>query len=331
MRFHTEWTPARIERTADITPTIRLFEIAPQGLTRSWSPGAHMQVQVQVDGRDETRTYSLIDLGGQDHRYRIAVKRMDDRMGGSRHMWSLKADDPLTISQPHNQFELSLNAPSFTLVAGGVGITPLVSMARTLSHGDKPVHLHYAVRSPEEAAFASELKAWLGDRLSLYVRSEGRRMDLATIVADIPADGELYVCGPIGMLEAVRELWAENDRNIGLLRYETFATGGHHANQEFSVAIPRLGIELQVPAHQTLLSALEQAGVDMLSDCRRGECGLCAVDVLGCDAPIDHRDVFFSQHQKAANKKLCACVSRPAGGRLEIDTAYRGQAGSKAP
>jgi ferredoxin-NADP reductase len=327
MRFHTEWTPARIERTTDLTPTIRLFEIAPQGPTRHWSPGAHLQVQVRVDGRDEIRTYSLIDLGSADHRYRIAVKRMDNGMGGSRHMWSLKAGDPLVISQPHNQFELSLNAPSFTLVAGGVGITPLVAMARYLSHSGKLVHLHYAVSSPQEAAFANELRAWLGDRLSLYVRSQGQRMNLKTIVATIPGEGELYVCGPIGMLEAVRDAWAEDGRNMGLLRYETFASSGHHANQDFSVAIPRLGVELHVPAHQTLLSALEQAGVEVLSDCHHGECGLCAVDVLGCDAPIDHRDVFFSQHQKAENKKLCACVSRPVGGRLEIDTAYRGPAG----
>ena len=326
MRFHDQWTLGRIERTEELSPGIRMFEIAVDGPGQHWSPGAHLAVQVQVDGRSETRTYSLIDLGRGDHRYRIAVKRIDNGLGGSRYMWSLEAGAPLTLSQPHNQFELNRNTATYTLVAGGIGITPLVSMARTLSQGEKPVQLHYAVRSREEAVFASELRTWLGDRLHLYVRSEGERMDLAAIVAAIPGEGELYACGPIGMLEAVREIWATAGRNMGRLRYETFAASGHYPNQDFTVAIPRFGIELRVPAHQTLLDALEQAGVEVMSDCRRGECGLCAVDILDCNAPIDHRDVFFSARQKDENKKLCACVSRAVGGHMDIDTAYRGQA-----
>jgi ferredoxin-NADP reductase len=239
-------------------------------------------------------------------------------------MWALQPGEGIEISGPDNHFELGLAAPSYTLVAGGVGITPLLGMARFLVRRGRPLHFHYSVRSREEAAFAELLRAWLGEAFHLCVESESGRLDFAQIIEPIPAEGELYFCGPIGMLEAARKAWEAGGRPASLLRYESFASSGHYANQPFTAVLPRFGRELQVPAHQTLLSALEEAGIEVLADCRRGECGLCAIDILACDAPVDHRDVFFSEEQKAGNRKLCACVSRPAGGRIEIDTAYRG-------
>lgn len=318
------WTAARIERSEDLTADIRLFELSIPGGALPWQAGAHLPVQVVADGRPETRRYSLIDLGHADGRYRIAVKRMDQGMGGSRHMWSLEAGDELPVGRPGNHFPAGFTAAAYTLVAGGIGITPLIAMARQLRRLGKPVALHYAVRSRADAAFADELRALLGADFHLYPADEGQRLDLAALAAAVPAAGELYVCGPLAMLDGARQAWAAAGQCPGRLRFETFASSGRHANQAFTVNIPRLGLNLEVPAHQTLLSALEQAGVDVMSDCRRGECGLCALDVLGCNSPIDHRDVFFSDAQKAENRKLCACVSRPAGGQLTVDTAYRG-------
>lgn len=324
MNAPNHWTTARIARTEDLTADIRLFELAVPDGAAPWPAGAHLPVQVVVDGRPETRRYSLIDLGHADGLYRIAVKRIDQGLGGSRYLWSLTVGSELPVGRPHNHFEISFTAASYTLVAGGIGITPLIAMARQLRRTGKPLNLHYAVRRRADAAFAEQLGEILGDDFHLYAGDEDRHLDLAAIAAGVPADGELYLCGPLAMLDAARDAWRTAGRLPGQLRFETFGSSGRHPNQAFTVAIPRLSLELAVAAHQTLLGALEQAGVDVMSDCRRGECGLCALDVLGCNSPIDHRDVFFSEAQQADNAKLCACVSRPAGGHIEIDTAYRG-------
>lgn len=324
MKFLDTWMRATVASVRDLTPTIRLFELQPAGRLPAWTPGAHVRVCVTIDGRPAVRCYSLIDDGSGDARLRIAVKLSENGLGGSRAMWALQPGENIEISGPDNHFELGLAAPSYTLVAGGVGITPLVSMARFLVRRGRPLRFHYSVRSREEAAFAELLRAWLGEAFHLCVENESGRLDFARIVELIPVEGELYFCGPIGMLEAARKAWEAGGRPASLLRYESFASSGHYANQPFTAVLPRFGRELQVPAHQTLLCALEEAGIEVLADCRRGECGLCAIDILACDAPVDHRDVFFSEEQKAGNRKLCACVSRPAGGRIEIDTAYRG-------
>lgn len=324
MRYRDEWNTARIERIEDLTPTIRLFELAPTGGSRAWRAGAHLRVRLRIGERAEIRSYSLLDTGAEDDCYRIAVKRLDEGLGGSRAMWAFLPGESIEITQPHNDFELNLQAGAYTLLAGGVGVTPLLGMARFLARSGRPLSFHYAANSRAEAAFADLLQTWLGERFELCVSGEGRHLDIARIVAATPADGELYVCGPIGLLEAVRRAWAQAGRAAGNLRYESFASSGHYANRPFTAVLPRQGVELRVPAHQSLLAALEEAGIEVLSDCRRGECGLCAVDILACDSPIDHRDVFLSDEQKSENRQLCACVSRPVGGRIEIDTNYRG-------
>ncbi|WP_207482819.1 2Fe-2S iron-sulfur cluster-binding protein, partial [Arenibaculum pallidiluteum] len=135
--------------------------------------------------------------------------------------------------------------------------------------------------------------------------------------------GELYVCGPIGLLEAARRAWQDSGRPVDGLRFETFGSSGRHAAEAFRVCIPRLGREVEVPRNQSMLEALEAAGVEMIYDCRRGECGLCAVRILEVEGEIDHRDVFFSERQKAANQHMCTCVSRAVRGAVTIDTADR--------
>jgi vanillate O-demethylase ferredoxin subunit len=108
------------------------------------------------------------------------------------------------------------------------------------------------------------------------------------------------------------------------LRFETFGNSGRFASVPFKIKIPRLGMEVEVPQNQTMLEALEAAGVEMIFDCRRGECGLCALDIVEADGTIDHRDVFFTEEEKAVGTKLCTCVSRVAGGSITVDTGDRG-------
>jgi ferredoxin-NADP reductase len=322
MAGQIDWRPARLHATRDLAADVRLFEIEPQGGFAAPTPGSHLRVMVEIDGRPDIRHYSVVGPC-RDRRYRIAVKRHADSRGGSAYMWSLPESARLMISAPTNHFELSYGRPDYLLLAGGIGITPIYSMALALAEAQARFRLLYACRRAEDLALADELRDWLGDRLRIALDERGERIDLAAEIAGLHPDGELYVCGPMGLLDATKAEWSAQGRAVHRLRFETFGDSGRFASETFSVRLPQLDRAIEVAPNQTMLSALEAAGVDMISDCRRGECGLCAVTILEATGVIDHRDVFFSDAEHQTNAELCACVSRVVGGSVTIDTGDR--------
>lgn len=326
----TEWRTAILRRTQDLTGDIRLFELAPAqaGDFVPPSPGGHLHVGVVIDERPDTRSYSVVGAC-DDGLYRIAVKRLPQSRGGSAYMWTLRAGARLSVSGPRNHFELGRGRPDYLLVAGGIGITPIYTMAVALARAGAAPRLLYACRTRSDLAFGEELSGLLGERFSPILDEAGGRVDFDAEIARLRPGGELYVCGPIGMLEAAKRAWARSGRPVDGLRFETFGNSGRLPTVPFSVRVPRLGVEIQVPSNRTLLDALEEAGVAMIHDCRRGECGLCALPILALDGPIDHRDVFFSDEEKASNRKLCTCVSRLGGGTITLDTPDRAGAGAR--
>lgn len=322
MKSSQTWAEAHVQAIRDLTPTVREFTIRPTGGAVPHAPGSHLQLELLVQGRPQVRSYSLV--GAPDGEcYRIAVKRLDDGKGGSLAMWRLAQGDRLHISEPQNHFPLAWDAPAWLLVAGGIGVTPLVGMAQALAARGARPRLLYAARSATELAYAGELRGVLGDALLTVV---GERISFSAEIAALPAGGQLYICGPAPMLDAARQAWADAGRPLADLRYETFGNSGRHAPQAFRVQIPRHQLDITVPADCSLLDALESAGVQTLHDCRRGECGLCAVDVLAVDGTIDHRDVYLSEHEKQANRRICACVSRVVGS-VTLDSAWRPEIG----
>ncbi|HEX2553126.1 MAG TPA: PDR/VanB family oxidoreductase [Microvirga sp.] len=322
MQKSIEWRSAELRTTRDLTPDIRLFEIAPSGEFVAPTPGSHINVAVQIGERPDVRSYSIVGPC-EDGLYRIAVKLLPDSRGGSQCMWSLKPGARLTISTPGNHFELARGRPDYLLLAGGIGITPIYTMALALAKGGARFRLLYACRTRGDLALADDLAGRIGSRLQVFVDEEGAKVDLAAEIAGLAPGGELYVCGPIGLLEAAKRTWQQSGRPVDQLRFETFGNSGRFATMPFTVRIPRLGRTIEVPQNRSLLEALEEAGVDMIFDCRRGECGLCALPIVEVEGIVDHRDVFFSDEEKAANGKLCTCVSRVAGGSITIDTADR--------
>ena len=323
MRKADEWGEARVVAIRDVAADIREFQLSPQGGAAAYPSGAHLRVRVQLaDGRWELRHYSLIGAAPRDGAWRIAVKRESPGRGGSRWMHALNVGATLDVAAPASHFELSPACSSVLLIAGGIGVTPLVGMAERLVARGAAVRMIQAARGRDGLAYGDELAALLGDGYRASIDDEGARIDFAAAFAALPADGECYVCGPAGMMAAARDAWHGVGRAADRLRFETFGgTGG--AARAFTVRLPALGREVEVPADASMLDALERAGVEMLADCRRGECGLCAVDVLDCDSTIEHRDVFFSAEQHAEGKRICACVSRADGGTLSIDTYWR--------
>jgi vanillate O-demethylase ferredoxin subunit len=321
MIYTPEWTEAVIQSFQDVTPSVREFTLAQAGGAIGFDPGSHLQVQVLVNDKPQMRSYSLV---GQSEglTFRIAVKCLPGGRGGSLAMWRLNVGDRLRITPPQNHFTLDLSAPAYLLIAGGIGITPLVLMAQTLAQRGAQVQLLYGARTDDELAFSTLLTQSLGDRLKTFVAAKGEVINFEAAIASLPVGGQLYICGPAPMLDAARRAWALAARPPADLRFETFGSSGRLPPEAFEVLIPRQNVQLRVAAEETLLDALEMAGVQSLSNCRRGECGLCAMDILAIDGEIDHRDVFLSDHEKQENKRLCICVSRVIG-TVTLDSSYR--------
>lgn len=322
MRNRLEWRRGIVTRAETIAADVRLLDFAVDGALPRFDPGSHSNFKVSLGEGQAIRTYSC--LPAPAGHIRVAVKQHEHSRGGSRFMWGLEAGTAIELSVPENRFELAWRAPYYLLMAGGIGITPIFGMAQALQRRGIPFRLVYGGRSRAVMAFADALESELGDHVVVHAGDAGGRIDVAAEIAALPDNGELYVCGPIDMLNAVKAAWAAAGRPMGRLRYEVFGDSGLFAEGPFSVEVKGLGRSVAVRPDQTLLEALLGAGVDMIYDCQRGECGLCAVDIIEHDGPIDHRDVFFSDEEKHEGTRMCACVSRLASGRAVIDVGYRG-------
>ena len=322
MRFAQNWTTCTVVGIRDVAPAIREFVLRPEGTNvENYAVGSHVNVGVLIDGRPETRCYSLVGEAGPDG-YRIAVRRAPDSRGGSLYMWSLKPGARIEVSGPASLFEIDWTQNSYCLIAGGIGITPIIGIAGMLKRRNAAMELHYAVKSRRDAAFLEELSGLLGDRLIIHASDEGNRIDLDDTFGRLPPGAAAILCGPMRLLEAARRSWAAAERLPADLRYETFGSSGLLPTASFRVRIDHSSREIVVPENKSMLDALNEAGFEVISDCQRGECGVCAIDVVAVDGQIDHRDVFFSDHQKGEDSKICPCVSR-AVGAITANTLYR--------
>ncbi len=325
MRFIETWIPATLVSTSDLAPGIREFLIKPDRFDITAYPvGSHINVSVSIGGVPETRSYSLVGEASPAG-FKIAVRRAEDSRGGSRYMWSLQPGARLDITQPASLLAVDWTRQNYCLIAGGIGITPILGAAQALARRGSDVTLHYAVRSRGAAAYLDDLAGILGDRLVVHAGDQGKRLDLDAVFAALPQGTLALFCGPMRMLDAARHAWIDAGHPLPDLRYETFGSSGTLPTEAFRVRLKDSDVEIEVPRERSMLDVLNARGHDVMFDCKRGECGLCAIDVVDVDGEIDHRDVFFSDHQKQSNQKICACVSR-ARGTITVDTLLRADA-----
>ena len=316
---HTEvWQRATVLAVGPVAEAVQRVELAPEHPVPV-EPGAHLDVRLTLGGATVQRSYSIVDADATGSRIALSVFRSTHSRGGAELMHALTPGDTLTITQPLQDFPLRFTAPRYVLLAGGIGITAIAGMARVLRERGADYRLIYVGRTRSAMAYLDDLTALHGDRLEVHVGDEGTSLDVHELVSSIDPDTELYQCGPIRLMDAVRREWIERELPIAGLRFETFGNSGWFEPQEFTVRIPQFGIETVVSPSQSMLEALEAAGADMMFDCRKGECGLCEVRVLDLEGDLDHRDVFYSERQRDARSKLCCCVSRavrPQGGAV---------------
>jgi len=309
----------RVARIAAATPRIKSVELvsAAGGPLPAFTAGAHIDLAL---GNGETRSYSLLNPPTETGRYAIAVLRETDSRGGSTFVHDqLREGDVLESSGPTNNFPLNEAGERHILIAGGIGITPLMSMSRRLAARGAEFTLHYCARSRVEAAFIDELEAALGSRLAAHFDGGdvARGLDVAALLKERPAAGHVYVCGPPGLIRAVREAaahWPKGTVHYELFRGSEADVAPRSGDQAFDVVLTRAGRTLHVPADKSILQALAEAGIKVKTLCREGVCGTCRVGLVAGRA--DHRDEVLTDEERERNIQVC--VSRALPGEMLV-------------
>ena len=315
-----ELTVTDIQAETTLIRAIRLARPHGEPLP-SWEAGAHIKVRLPDGGE---RSYSLINTSldpaatTRPHAYRLGVRLEQPSQGGSQFMHTLKVGDVLSVSAPRNNFPLEPTAKPVVLLAGGIGVTPVLSMAATLAASKRPYRFIYAGRSRDQLAFLGESEALNRERLTIHTDDVAGIFDVKGLMASLTGDEPLYLCGPKPMIDtaikSAKDLgWAD-----GRLRFEIFAAVTPvEGDQAFEVVLNNSGKTFQIPPGKTILAVLLEAGEDPLHDCQRGDCGICQVSVI--EGTPDHRDYILTDAEKAAGKVMQICISRSKTPRLVLD------------
>jgi ferredoxin-NADP reductase/phenylpropionate dioxygenase-like ring-hydroxylating dioxygenase large terminal subunit len=307
-----------VARKWDAGEGIAGFELRPlTGFLPTFQPGAHIDVHMP---NGEVRQYSVTNGPGESGSYIIGVKREPVSKGGSICMHDVvRQGDVLAISEPRNNFPLRRDAVKTLLVAGGIGITPLLAMAQALHHSGLAHELHYFAQGKAHAAFPERL-AEIQDTVALHLglgpAQTGEK--LAELFSSYGEGMHLYLCGPGPMLEAARRIAAEQGWPEEAVHFEYFKnTNKIDDSSSFEVARARAAMTLMVPAGKTILEVVREAGIYMPSSCEQGACGTCMATVI--DGLPDHQDVYLNEAEKRSGTKIITCVSRAKSPRLVLD------------
>jgi vanillate O-demethylase ferredoxin subunit len=290
------------------------------GLLPSFAAGSH--VDVQVPG-GLTRQYSLCNDPTETHRYLIAVLRDAASRGGSAAVHDLlKEGDVLTISAPRNHFGLAHEAKKHLLLAGGIGVTPILCMAERLANTGVDFAMHYATRAPERTAFRQRIAASaFAARVQFHYDNgdAAQKLDLQKLLSQPENGTHLYVCGPKGFMDAVLNTARAAGWPEAQIHYEFFGAevAKSDSDASFEIKLASSGRIVMVPKDQTVVQALAAAGVDIMISCEQGVCGTCLTRVL--EGVPDHKDSYLTPEEQAANDQFTPCCSRSKTPQLVLD------------
>jgi vanillate O-demethylase ferredoxin subunit len=312
----------RVARKTAETAHISSFELvaADGGPLPPFTPGAHLDVLLP---QGVTRQYSLCNPATETHRYLLGVLRDPASRGGSQAMHDQVAEGQLLqTSLPKNHFPLVPDARRSLLLAGGIGVTPILCMAEHLSRTGAAFDMHYCTRSQEATAFYARIKASAFHQQVHFHFDDGgsaQALSLPDLLEPPDSGVHLYVCGPKGFMDAVlgtarAQGWPESQ-----LHYEFFGGTVVHAADDasFEVKIASTGQVVWVAPDKTVVQALSAAGVEIQMSCEQGVCGTCLTRVL--DGSIDHKDQYLTPEEQAANDQFLPCCSRAKSAMLVLD------------
>ncbi|WP_339420488.1 MULTISPECIES: PDR/VanB family oxidoreductase [unclassified Pseudomonas] len=314
----------KISKISDETASIRSFYLVNASAETSlpeFSAGSHITVRVTDT---ISRQYSLANTPGSSDHYLISVLREQEGRGGSQWIHdNWKIGDTIEAEGPANNFRLHESAGKVILIAGGIGITPILSMARRLQQIGSRYHLYYCARSVEETAhYNSIVTSTLRDNVTFIhdKATEDRRLDVSSLVKDREEDCHVYVCGPLGLVEAVKS--AARGCSPETVHYELFgadpsAVRYHESDSEFTVTIGSSGKSFAVPPGQSILQVLADNGVTVRTLCEEGYCGSCLTPVLS--GKPDHRDSVLTQTERNSGQLIALCCSRAKSENLILD------------
>ncbi|MGB1237961.1 MAG: PDR/VanB family oxidoreductase [Pseudomonadales bacterium] len=309
----------RIENIEQLTADVRSYRLTPLdgGELPTFNAGAHIDLLL---GEELIRQYSLCGDPQQRGSYQIAVLKDPHSRGGSDYIHAeLNAGDTLTINAPRNHFALDESAAHYQLIAGGIGITPIMLMAARLQALGKSFTLHYLCRSAEQAPFASQLKEQFGDALNFHFTGgdAAKRLNIEALFAAQPAGTQVYTCGSEGLLQAI--LNAGEQQPHVKIHFERFSAAPVDSSDDkaFEIELSSSGERLSVAPEQSILEVLQAAGHSIDTMCKEGLCGSCEVEMLGGEA--DHRDSVLSDDEKAEQSVLMVCCSRAKSDVIVLD------------
>ncbi|MDD7970727.1 PDR/VanB family oxidoreductase [Roseinatronobacter alkalisoli] len=283
-----------------------------------FSGGAHIVVEMRDGDKTRLNPYSLMSDPMDPHHYAISVRRDDQGRGGSVFMHDkVQVGDRMVVSYPVNLFPLDLTAKKHLMIAGGIGITPFMSQIRQLERLPARFELHYAVRSAALASYADDLRTRHPLQVHVYHDDQGERIALETLLRGQPLGTHIYVCGPRGMIDWVLGTATELGWPATALHYEEFLAP--QSGTPFVVELAASGKTVTVGEHESLLEAIERAGVDAPYMCRGGACGQCETRVIRHDGTILHNDHWLEEEEHASGEKIMPCVSRFDGKTLVLD------------
>ena len=276
------------------------------------TPGAHIDLHLQ---NGLIRQYSLTTAEGDPASYIVAVKRDRASRGGSSFVHDhLRVGDVIEISAPRNNFPLDESASCSILIAGGIGITPILSMMRRLRQRGASFELHYSCRKDSEVVYAAELSE--SEEIDVHLSDEFGAMDLEKIIALAPSDAHFYCCGPVPMIEAFEA--AASNIEAERIHVERFTNNAIIATEGgYLVKLQRDGRSFVIPQGQTILSALREAGIEVSFSCEQGICGSCETAVVS--GKPDHRDSILTEAEREANATMMICCSGSHSDVLVLD------------
>ncbi|WP_343594635.1 PDR/VanB family oxidoreductase [Acinetobacter sp.] len=311
-----------INKIHQLTPSIRAFELisANGSALPTFVAGAHIDVHLK---NGLIRQYSLSNCCTETHRYVIGVLHDENSRGGSRCIHTeYKEGDRLEIGEPRNLFEIHPTTQRAVLFAGGIGITPILSMAYRLKQQHIPFELHYFVRTHEMIAFYGNLTEHFAEQIHFHIQDQTETIcDMATVLKEVANDRHLYVCGPTGFMQFVMNSAEQAGWSEQQLHQEHFVAQqtDHSENETFTIEVLGSNRKIEVQPHQTATQALLENGFDVPVSCEQGICGTCITRVV--EGIPDHRDMFMTDEEHALNNQFTPCCSRAKSKTLVIDLA----------